>query len=60
MYRPGRAVQVLFDVLSACGGRRELAGEDGLANTAVLLLQDNLGLRDDACLFSCIQFCSFV
>jgi hypothetical protein len=58
MFPTGHAIQVLFDVLSACVGRGERAGEDGLANTAVLLLQDDLGLRNDACLSSCIQFSS--
>jgi hypothetical protein len=52
----GRAINVLFDVLSACAGRGYQAVADGLANTTVLLLQDNPRLRRDACLFCCIQF----
>jgi hypothetical protein len=58
MFRTSHASQVLFDVLSAGVGRGELAGEDRLANTAVLLLQDNVGLRKDACLCAYGQFCS--
>ena len=50
-----RAITVLFDVLSACAGRGYQAVADGLANTTVLLLQDDLGLRQGGCLFSCIQ-----
>lgn len=52
----GRAITVLFDVLSACAGRGYQAIADGLANTTVPLLQDDLGLRRGGCLFSCIQF----
>jgi hypothetical protein len=60
LFRIGDAIQVLFDVLSAYAGRGELAGEDGLANTAVLLLQANPSLRKYMCLFFCIQICSSV
>jgi hypothetical protein len=38
--------------------REELAGEDRLAITTVLLLQDNPRVRRDEYLYSCIRFCS--
>jgi len=52
----GRAINVLFDVLSARAGRGDQAEGDRPANTTVLFLQDNPRLRQDAGLFTCIQF----
>jgi hypothetical protein len=49
-------MKVLFDVLSDRAGRGDLAEESGLANTAVLLVQNHPGHSEGACLFSCIQF----
>jgi hypothetical protein len=51
---PGVA-NVLFDFLSYAG-RGDLAEEEGLANTTILLPQSNLGPCRGGCLFPCIQF----
>lgn len=59
-FQAGPAVTVLFDVLSDGAGRGDQAEGDGLANTTVLLQQNHLGLRQYACLFSCIQFRSLL
>jgi hypothetical protein len=46
----------LFHVLLCDrAGRGDQAGEDGLANTTVLLGQNNYELPQGACMFSCIQ-----
>jgi hypothetical protein len=47
---------MLFDFLSAYAGRGDLAEEEGLANTTILLPRRNLVPSRDARLFSCIQF----
>jgi hypothetical protein len=56
----GRAIIVLIDVFSARKRRGDQTEGDGLTNTAVLFLQDNLRPRQHASLFSCIQFCSLL
>jgi hypothetical protein len=47
---------VLFVVPSARAGRGDQAEGDGLANTAVLLRQENPRPRQDGRLFTCIHF----